>query len=135
MKVACKVEIVTQSAMGCFTSELAQRLVFKGLVHGTEKKPLERAKLTLIKHRHRWNGGNDWGIYKDDITLYLCAWQPSSTCVRPQTPVNRVGIHQDALLHCRTKLNQTTVQSVFSWLWMPKFGDILVAGCLISKIF
>jgi len=33
----------------------------------------------------------------------------------------------------RTKLNQTMVQSIFR-LQLPKFGVILVAGCLISKI-
>jgi len=33
----------------------------------------------------------------------------------------------------RTKLNRTVVQSIFQ-LWLPKFGVILVAGCLISKI-
>jgi len=33
----------------------------------------------------------------------------------------------------RTKLNWTVVQSIFR-LWLPKFGVIPVAGCLISKI-
>jgi len=33
----------------------------------------------------------------------------------------------------RTKLNRTMVRSIFR-LWLPKFGVILVAGCLISKI-
>jgi len=33
----------------------------------------------------------------------------------------------------RTELNQTMVWSIFR-LWLPKFGVILVAGCLISKI-
>jgi len=33
----------------------------------------------------------------------------------------------------RTELNRTVVRSIF-WLWLPKFGVILVAGCLISKI-
>jgi len=33
----------------------------------------------------------------------------------------------------RTELNQTMVRSIFR-LWLPKFGVILVAGCLISKI-
>ena len=33
----------------------------------------------------------------------------------------------------RTELNQTMVQSIFR-LWLPKFGVILVASCLISKI-
>jgi len=32
-----------------------------------------------------------------------------------------------------TELNWTVVQSIF-WLWLPKFGVITVAGCLISKI-
>ena len=74
-------------------------------------------------------------MYKHDVTLYLCAWQPSNTCVEPQTLVNGVGIHQDSLLHCRTKLNQTTVQSVFlvvdaqiwgySGCWLPHFKYLL----------
>jgi len=33
----------------------------------------------------------------------------------------------------RTELNQTVVWSIFR-LWLPKFGVILVASCLISKI-
>jgi len=33
----------------------------------------------------------------------------------------------------RTELNQTVVRSIFQ-LWLPKFGVIPVAGCLISKI-
>jgi len=32
-----------------------------------------------------------------------------------------------------TELNQTMVRSIFQ-LWLPKFGVILVASCLISKI-
>jgi len=33
----------------------------------------------------------------------------------------------------RTELNRTMVRSIFR-LWLPKFGVVLVAGCLISKI-
>ena len=36
--------------------------------------------------------------------------------------------------NCRTKLNQTMVQSIF-WLWLPGFGAIPVASCQVSKIF
>jgi hypothetical protein len=36
--------------------------------------------------------------------------------------------------NCRTELDWTAIQSFFQ-LWLPKFGVIPVADCLISKIF
>ena len=79
---------------------------------------------TLLRHRQQWN---------DNATTHCLSFANTLIADQESGLVFAGSVLWTEEIY-RTELNQTIVRSIFR-LRLPKFGVILVAGCLIQKSF